>query len=214
MEVVFETASIFICMGAKGKSKYNSIKIGDSFGSWTIVGQVFMDRYAKVPCKCLCGIEQSVDVYTLVSGRSKSCKPCGLSRKTASNPSWKGYQEVPQAWFSGFRRNAKLEFNIEIEDVWNLYVNQKQKCALSGLPISFKNQANRRGLRSFTASLDRIDSSKGYIKDNIQLVHKDVNIMKNAFKQDYFINICKLITNNNDQKPITRLDISTVCEGA
>jgi len=194
MEVVLKTASIFICMGAKGKSKYNHIKIGDIFGSWTVDGEVFIDRYAKVPCRCSCGAQQNVDAYTLIAGKSKSCKPCGLPRKTTSNPSWRGYKQIPQSWFSGFKRNAKLGFELTIEDVWDLYISQNKRCALSGLPISFENQANQRGLRSFTASLDRIDSKKGYAKSNIQLVHKDVNIMKNAYEQDYFINICKLIT--------------------
>ena len=181
-------------MGAKGQSKYNTIQIGDTFGSWTVIGEVIMDRYAKVSCECECGDQHVVDCYTLATGKSSSCKSCGLSRKTNSNPSWRGYKEVPQAWFSGFQRGTKKEFEISKEDVWNLYAKQDRKCALSGLPISFKNEAKKRGNRSFTASLDRIDSTKGYTKDNIQLVHKDVNIMKNAYDQQHFLNICKLIT--------------------
>ena len=49
-----------------------------------------------------------------------------------------------------------------------------------------------------TASLDRIDSSKGYILGNIQLVHRDVNRIKSDFEQDYFIKICKLISLKNE----------------
>ncbi len=45
-----------------------------------------------------------------------------------------------------------------------------------------------------SASIDRIDSSKEYTIDNVQLVHKDVNLMKNHFNQDYFINMCKMIS--------------------
>jgi len=30
--------------------------------------------------------------------------------------------------------------------------------------------------------------------NNIQLVHKDVNLMKNHFNQDYFLEICEKIT--------------------
>jgi hypothetical protein len=48
-----------------------------------------------------------------------------------------------------------------------------------------------------TASLDRIDSSKGYCEDNVQWVHKDINRMKNTFDQDYFISLCKLIAENS-----------------
>lgn len=187
-------------MGAKGQSKYNTIQIGDTFGSWTVIGEVIMDRYAKVSCECKCGDRHVVDCYTLATGKSSSCKSCGLSRKTNSNPSWRGYKEIPASWLTRFRNYSKKRkegFNTTMEDVWNLYVKQDRKCALSGLPISFKNEANQRGLRRFTASLDRIDSTKGYTKDNIQLVHKDVNIMKNAYDQQHFLNICKLITEHN-----------------
>jgi hypothetical protein len=52
-----------------------------------------------------------------------------------------------------------------------------------------------------TASLDRIDSSKSYNKNNIQWVHKDVNKMKWAFNQNHFIKFCKLIANQDNFEP-------------
>lgn len=47
-----------------------------------------------------------------------------------------------------------------------------------------------------TASIDRIDSSKGYTKDNIQWVHKNVNIMKMDQTMDQFLYICKKIVDH------------------
>lgn len=183
-------------MGVKDKTKYSSIKVGDVFGDWVVINDPFMDRYAKVPCRCKCGLECDVDAYTLVSNKSKSCKTCSLPRLTKKNPSWKGYEEIPASWFRRFRSYSKIEFSIDMEDVWDLYLKQKRICALTGLPISFKNDRERgskhSGIRC-TASIDRIDSSKGYTKDNIQLVHKDVNIMKNAFDQTYFVELCKAV---------------------
>ena len=44
-----------------------------------------------------------------------------------------------------------------------------------------------------TASLDRIDSSKGYIKGNVQWVHKEFNKMKLDLLDKEFIDICKLV---------------------
>jgi hypothetical protein len=44
-----------------------------------------------------------------------------------------------------------------------------------------------------TASLDRIDSSKGYEIDNIQWVHVMVNMCKNKYPQDKFVEMCKAI---------------------
>lgn len=186
-------------MGAKGSTKYSLVKEGVTFGEWVVIGQVFIDRYAKIPCKCSCGITKDVDAYSLTSGKSRSCKQCGISQKTTANPSWKGYEEIPQSWFSGFKRNAKRGFNITLQDVWHQYLIQDRKCALSGLDIGFTNLSLERGNRSFTASIDRIDSKKGYVINNIQLVHKDVNIMKNAFSQDRFFHICKLVVETNNK---------------
>jgi hypothetical protein len=51
-----------------------------------------------------------------------------------------------------------------------------------------------------TASLDRIDNNKGYTKDNIQWLHKNINLMKHCFDQKYFIELCNLISEKNKEK--------------
>ena len=45
-----------------------------------------------------------------------------------------------------------------------------------------------------TASLDRIDSSKGYTIDNVQWVHKKVNMMKKDMSDSEFIAWCNEIS--------------------
>jgi hypothetical protein len=46
------------------------------------------------------------------------------------------------------------------------------------------------------ASLDRIDSSKGYAKDNIQWVHTMVNMSKNRYNQQKFVEMCIAVARN------------------
>lgn len=41
-----------------------------------------------------------------------------------------------------------------------------------------------------TASLDRIDSSKGYIEGNVQWLHKDINRLKINYSDEDLIQIC------------------------
>jgi hypothetical protein len=77
-----------------------------------------------------------------------------------------------------------------VEYVWNLFLSQDRKCALSGIPIGFQDRSGS------TASLDRIDNSKGYVIGNVQWVHKDVNIMKHTHSQDYFIGLCATIASH------------------
>lgn len=82
-------------------------------------------------------------------------------------------------------------WTITVENIWKLYEDQGGVCALSGVPIKWADK----GLTA-TVSIDRIDSSEGYILENVQLVHKDVNFMKQQFDQEYFINMCKAIADN------------------
>ena len=133
--------------------------------------------------------------------RNSCCKSCRAVRsnispkrnnRLAQNPSWAGYEEIPGSWFTKYFLRAnktKRTGTITIQDVWDLYLKQNKKCALSGVEISFTKEEG-----GYSASIDRIDSSKEYDLDNIQIVHKDVNIMKNRYNQDYFINFCKLIS--------------------
>lgn len=92
-------------------------------------------------------------------------------------------------------RNRGLEFSILIEDSYNLFLAQEKKCKLSGVDITLYplhcNQSDS------TASLDRIDSSKGYVDGNIQWVHKCVNTMKQDMSDQEFIGWCKKISYHN-----------------
>jgi len=188
-------------MGVKNKTKYSDkIQIGEVYGSWVVLGEVFMNRYAKVQCRCKCGRESDVDSYNLLVGKTKSCITCFNSERGGEkNNSWKGHKDIPASWFTRFRNYAKKKgncFEITLEDIWDLFEQQNRKCILSGVFIDFK-RTGAGNYALYTASIDRIDSNKGYTKDNVQLVHKDVNIMKNAFDQDYFISVCKMISANN-----------------
>lgn len=46
------------------------------------------------------------------------------------------------------------------------------------------------------ASLDRIDSKRGYTEGNVQWVHKSVNLAKNSLSEVEFIMLCHAVTNH------------------
>ena len=97
------------------------------------------------------------------------------------------------SYFSQTIKSSKkrnLKFQITKEYMWSLFLKQNEKCALTGVQLKFDScQKNRDG----NASLDRIDSTKGYTIDNIQWIHKIINIMKQDLTETEFINWCKLI---------------------
>lgn len=91
---------------------------------------------------------------------------------------------------------AKLrtkEFNLTYEQLYELWDKQKGLCAYTKMPLN--NIANHLE----AASLDRIDSTKGYVKDNIQFVCTAVNRMKQEFSENDFLRFCELITNNKNK---------------
>lgn len=101
------------------------------------------------------------------------------------------YNAIPYTWFNVKQKGGiarGYQWSLSIEDIWQLYENQEGVCALSGVPIGWADK----GLTA-TASIDRIDSSEGYVLENVQLVHKDINFMKQQFDQDYFISMCKAV---------------------
>jgi hypothetical protein len=184
-------------MGKKGVSKYvNIFQVGDKFGKYRILNsEIKIDREAKVYCECECGDLNWVSCYSLLKRTSKGCLECNNRRKKDENPSWKGFENISGKYFSSIKRNAKkrnIIFDIDIQYFNEILVKQHFKCNLTGLDINFSH--SKKNNYSSTASIDRIDSKKGYVKGNIQWIHKDVNLMKNHFNQDYFLNICEKIT--------------------
>jgi len=123
--------------------------------------------------------------------------PDYTKRKGYCNGHWGGYKEIPLSYWSQVISNAKKRntlVSISIEDGWELFLKQNRKCSLSGHLIEFLSR------KQTTASLDRIDSSKGYIKGNVQWLHKDVNNLKSNWIQKDFIEMCKIISKFQNEK--------------
>lgn len=89
-------------------------------------------------------------------------------------------------WDSAKRRakSKNIPFDIEVMDI-ELKL-EKGICEVSGIPFEIKNSGESFNILPFAPSLDRIDNSKGYIKDNIQLVCFIYNVGKNRFRSEDF----------------------------
>lgn len=114
---------------------------------------------------------------------------------------WTGYMEISGTYWCQIKGSAKdrnICIAITIEDIWNKFIEQNRKCALSGVELTFGEGSDK--YKNTTASLDRINSSKGYTIDNIQWVHKQINTMKMNLDQDIFIDWCNLISKNNKKE--------------
>ena len=142
-------------------------------------------------CKCDCGNEKQVRGYHLIG---KKIRSCGCLKRETANIKWMGYKEIPRYLWNSFRLNAeyrKIDFDLTAEDMWKQANEQKMKCALTDEPLVFVRRQQDRSKSN--ASLDRKDSTKGYVKENIQWVTKNVNIAKHCMTQDEFINVCEAV---------------------
>ena len=90
-------------------------------------------------------------------------------------------------------KQRNLEFTITEKETWRLFLKQKRKCAISGVELQFA-QNYMKDHASQTASIDRIDCSKGYIPTNIRWIHKNINIMRNTTPDQQFLEWCRIIT--------------------
>ncbi|HUS50146.1 MAG TPA: hypothetical protein VMZ91_08265 [Candidatus Paceibacterota bacterium] len=150
-------------------------------------------------CKCDCGNTISVIGTILKAKGSTQCKKCKCKsmRLNGHISAFRLYSMKQTAK----KRNIYFDPKIDKEYLWNLFLKQNKKCALSNIPIHFAETKNLELYhKGTTSSLDRIDSSKGYIKSNIQWVHKDINKIKCSLNQKEFIQICKKIWRNNNEK--------------
>ncbi len=156
------------------------------------------DRHGNVYliCRCDCGTVKSIRKFCLTA-KDRHTRSCGcLAKEVKRYHNWKGCGDISGQHMLVFKKNAKnrnIPFEVTKEYLWSLYIEQNKICALTGTPIDF-GKSNRDGR---TASLDRIDSTKGYIEGNVQWVHKTVNVMKSYMSEDVFLDWCKKIVVHN-----------------
>jgi hypothetical protein len=75
-------------------------------------------------------------------------------------------------WYRAKRRALikKLEFSLDLNDI-----EVPEKCPVFGVEMLQNSE--------YAPSLDRIDSSKGYVKGNIQVISTKANTIKNNATQ-------------------------------
>ena len=114
-------------------------------------------------------------------------------RSGNNNPNFRGYKEIGIKFYKNIKRNAikrNYNFTISIEEIYKLYIQQQKVCILSKIPINFNNYSIGLG----TASVDRINNNQHYTKNNIWLVHKDINIIKGTLSLTELYYYCQHIT--------------------
>ena len=97
------------------------------------------------------------------------------------------------------RGDYSKEISVKLDDVYLIGEKQNWKCAFTGVDLQFERGGTNWGgkwCNPFSCTIDRIDSSKGYVKGNIQLVIWKINCIKKDLSDDEFIDLCKKVAQN------------------
>lgn len=120
------------------------------------------------------------DVFTAQSNHSIYCNP---------NCQSKGWRSTPEGWksrkWSSLKQSAEkrgLEFSITKEDIPN-----PTHCCYLGVELAYDGTE----LTGASASVDRIDNSKGYVPGNLQTISNQANTMKGVATEEEIVKFSK-----------------------
>jgi hypothetical protein len=151
--------------------------------------------------KCACGETTPENFYPKRKSKCKKCILEGAKDKYAnlSESDKKSYIEKQGKWqddnFLQYRllqarsraKSKNLPCEIDTHYLEGLLLGQGNKCFYSGLEMELSRAGN------YSASIDRVDSSKGYVKGNVIFVIWAVNTMKNDLDENEFLSIVEAI---------------------
>lgn len=86
--------------------------------------------------------------------------------------------------------NKNVKYSLSVDLIKCLIKIQRDRCKLTGINFIYENSEEYL-YRPFAPSIDRIDSKKGYVCENVQIVCCIVNKAKNEYDISLFDEMCK-----------------------
>lgn len=179
--------------------KYDKLSIlGKCFDKSLETGRTFV----KVSCECGASFSKNLAdmIWQQRKGYPNRCKNCYLEARSTNG------KFIKTTYMNNIIQGAKarnITVAIDIAYIELIWGKQNGKCALSGIDLEPPNKilykdasGKKRARYEGTGSLDRIDSSKGYIKGNVQWIHKTLNTMKMGLNEKDFVDWCIKVVNN------------------
>jgi hypothetical protein len=97
---------------------------------------------------------------------------------------------VPGRKYSAIKYNANrrgIDFDVSIDHLDKIWEEQQGRCYYTDIELDITSRNNA------TASLDRRDSTQGYIEGNVIWVDKDVNYCKYTLTEERFLQLVEKI---------------------
>lgn len=187
------------CKSCAVLNKRTLINKGDSYNSWTVIEpNILIDKQLRHRVRCSCGNERLITSSQLTSNNKYiQCKKCNDGKLLSGFRT--GFLAKIQR--SAILRNKEFSIDLTPEYLYSILESQNFKCALSGEELLPLDGSLDHRQQDINISLDRIDSSKGYIINNVQWVTKQINWAKNTLTNEEFISLCSKVVNHANQQP-------------
>jgi len=194
---------IYRKLNLKRTTLTKKVKIGNKYGSLTIISMP--NRSQHVMCSCACGDKSLVYLYHLINGSVTSCGCHSFilnNRVQGANTIKSFYRE-----YKSNARNRDIQFDLTLQQFIEIIRNNCKYCGAVPSPKSLYLKSNGEQKRNYgnvaiqksianINGVDRIDSSKGYSTDNCVACCSDCNEMKMDRTLSEFINKIKSILNH------------------
>ena len=120
-------------------------------------------------------------------------------------PVWERYKK-PEDEYSKFRPILKMlrsrvkdrprDLNLTLEYLKEIWETQEGKCPFTGFDLELRRYKDDSQLNIKSASLDRIDNSKGYVQGNVRFVSVMFNFARNKFSDEEVIEFAQAVIKN------------------
>ena len=144
-------------------------------------------------CECECGKLLFVQGSELRRGYATSCKSTVCKSKVERESKY--FYKVQLSRLQDQAKRRKITCDLTLEQLDSIYDIQNGKCYYTGDILDI-NYTSGYILKKSNLSIDRINNSIGYTKDNIVLCTIRTNIARGSSTQDEFISMCKKVANN------------------
>lgn len=122
---------------------------------------------------------------------SDGTKPLSMHSYRAlkkENPVWHDILIFLARKLNGSKKRARkmnFEYNLTLEHVAEVWIDQQGLCVLTGLPMQYQSGSHEQK-NAMACSIDRIYNEHGYVKGNIALTTHWANNSKHTYNYDEF----------------------------
>lgn len=170
--------------------------VGQKFNKLTAIEKINKDGRNYYRCKCDCGNESTVSTSKLRKKQTKSCGKCIRKGKPQPKLRKQPGESLRNNTYLQYKNRAsrkELDFTLSKDTVFRLF---SMNCHYCGSPPSNVAKGKRHYGKFTYSGIDRIDSSKGYIEENVVACCKTCNYTKHTMGYEEFKDWIKKVYNH------------------